>query len=321
MELIGNFAFGQAALDRGAELRADAQAVAALWQGQGARVLLLWRGKPLLRNNTALGWLPTSHPLAAQRHKDAVFLARDATAQTAWFAVDMSDWQPDMAPENADVFFDDTQQHHPDLPDDLLFCELRGAMAALSPADAELAATAKSITGWHVSHRFCAKCGHQSAPALAGWERICPSCNAHHYPRTDPVVIMLITSGNSVLLGRSPHWPEKMFSLLAGFVEPGETIETAVRREVFEESGIRVGDVSVVASQPWPYPSSLMIGCRGDALNTDITIDPQELEDALWLSREQVMATLSGESDVIKPARRGAIAHFLLTNWLAGTLE
>ena len=132
---------------------------------------------------------------------------------------------------------------------------------------------------------------------------------------------MLIVSGDNVLLGRSPGWPEGMYSLLAGFVEPGETIEAAVRREVFEESGIRVGDVTYLASQPWAFPMSLMIGCYGTATTTDITLDPTELEDARWVSRAEMQKVTRGEHETIRPSRNGPIAHFLLKNWLADTLD
>jgi NAD+ diphosphatase len=132
---------------------------------------------------------------------------------------------------------------------------------------------------------------------------------------------MLITHGNSVLMGRSPGWPEGMYSLLAGFVEPGETMEAAVRREVFEETGVRVGEVSYLASQPWPFPASLMLGCAGQAISRDITIDPSEIEDALWVTREEMMRIVAGEHASILPARKGAIAHFLLEHWLADRLD
>jgi NAD+ diphosphatase len=132
---------------------------------------------------------------------------------------------------------------------------------------------------------------------------------------------MLITHGNSVLVGRSHAWPEGMYSLLAGFVEPGETLEAAVRREVLEESGILVGAVNYLASQPWPFPASLMFGCSGTALNKDITIDPNEIEDALWVSREDMVDIFEGVHPKIKPARKGAIAHFLLENWLSDCLN
>jgi NAD+ diphosphatase len=131
---------------------------------------------------------------------------------------------------------------------------------------------------------------------------------------------MLITHQNKVLLGRSPGWPEGMYSLLAGFVEPGETIEAAVRREVFEEAGVTVGEVGYLASQPWPFPASLMLGCRGEATSQEITIDPVEIEDARWVTREEMAEVSAGNHSEIRPARKGAIAHFILHNWLADRL-
>ena len=154
-----------------------------------------------------------------------------------------------------------------------------------------------------------------------GWQRTCPACRAQHFPRTDPVVIMLVTHGNSVLLGRSPGWPEGMFSLLAGFVEPGETIEAAVRREVQEETGVGCGAVSYLASQPWPFPASLMIGARTEATGTAITIDPDELEQALWVTREELVTVFAGLHPTIRPGRQGAIANFILRAWLADRLD
>lgn len=132
---------------------------------------------------------------------------------------------------------------------------------------------------------------------------------------------MLITHGNSVLVGRGVGWPDDMYSLLAGFLEPGETIEAATRREVFEESGVRVGPVGYLASQPWPYPSSLMVGTWGRATTTDITLDPNELADARWITREDMLDVFAGRNPDIKPARKGAIAQFLLENWLADRLD
>ncbi len=155
----------------------------------------------------------------------------------------------------------------------------------------------------------------------AGWRRTCTACGTQHFPRTDPVVIMLILHGNALLLGRSPAWPPTMYSLLAGFMEPGESIEAAVRREVFEETGVPVGKVDYLSSQPWPFPSSLMIGCVGQALAREITLDPNELEDARWISREGVMAALNGEDPEIRPARPGSIARFLIERWLADRLD
>jgi NAD+ diphosphatase len=132
---------------------------------------------------------------------------------------------------------------------------------------------------------------------------------------------MLITHGDSVLMGRSPGWPQGMYSLLAGFVEPGETLEAAVRREVFEESGVKVGEVGYLSSQPWPFPASLMFGCSGKALSEKINIDPVEIEDAMWVTRDEMMQAFAGDHPNILPARKGAIAHFLLENWLADSLD
>jgi NAD+ diphosphatase len=184
------------------------------------------------------------------------------------------------------------------------WADLRAVMAQLTPRDAELAATAKAVLGWHASHGFCATCGARSEVAQAGWRRDCPACGTQHFPRTDPVVIMLVTRGDRVLLGRSPGWPEGMASLLAGFVEPGETVEAAVRREVREEAGVEVGRVGYLASQPWPFPASLMLGCRGEALSEAIRRDPVELEWAGWVSRARLFGIFEGRDPSC--ARRAA---------------
>jgi len=224
-------------------------------------------------------------------------------------------------PESEGGLFDSQQIRDAALPDDHWLGDLRQVMARLSPLEAELAASAKAIVGWHDSHGFCARCGAASDVSMGGWQRQCGPCKSRHFPRTDPVVIMLITHGNNVLLGRSPGWPERMCSLLAGFVEPGETLEAAVRREVAEEVGVKVGAVGYLASQPWPFPASLMVGCRGEALSTDLNPDPVEIAEAFWISREQLMAVFAGEDTSILPARRGSVAHFLLENWLADRLD
>lgn len=314
--------FGGSGLDRAAEIRGDQQALDALLTDPQSRAVVFWRSKPLFSGDAqqTLVRLALDHPVLQSAKAKPVFLGKDAEA--AIFAYDVSAWQPqDVDEQMLAAFFDPSMQRHPDLPDDHVFAELRGVMARIGPRDAELAATGKSILSWQRSHRFCAKCGAESVMGMAGWQRDCLSCGTHHFPRTDPVVIMLITSGNQVLMGRSPGWPEGMYSLLAGFVEPGETIEAAVRREVFEEAGIRVGAVEYLASQPWPYPSSLMFGCRGEALNEDIQIDPKEIDDAIWVNREEMMQAFSGHHPVLKPARKGSIAHFILRNWLADRLD
>ena len=316
MRIAETVTFGGSGLDRAGNLRRDPMAVAALWDA--ARVLPVWRGRPLVQGGDRLGWLDSGHSLAGGLD-GAILLGIDSGV--GLFAQDVSAWTPVDATIAAEGFFDTSVQRHPDLADDLAFHELRAVMAQLTPRDAEVAATARAVMEWHRSHGFCAVCGAKSNMVHAGWQRSCPVCSAQHFPRTDPVVIMLITRGNQLLIGRGGTWPEGMYSLLAGFVEPGETIEAAVRREVFEESGIRVGVVDYLASQPWPFPASLMLGCRGEALSDAITLDPQELEDARWVSREDMVAAYAGLHPVIKPGRKGAIAHFLITNWLADRLD
>ncbi|WP_415401480.1 NAD(+) diphosphatase [Tateyamaria sp. SN3-11] len=314
--------FGGSALDRAAEMRGDTAALAAALADPTARTILSWRGKPLIsRTRPAhLMRVPLDHPALADAQADAVFLGCEDGAPR--FAHDLSGWQPDgLDAAQLGAFLDPSEQRHPAFAADEVFAELRRVMTWLTPRDAELAATAKAIFGWHATHGFCARCGVRSDITQGGWQRTCPACGAHHFPRTDPVVIMLITNGNSVLMGRSPGWPEGMYSLLAGFVEPGETLEAAVRREVFEESGVRVGHVDYLSSQPWPFPASLMFGCHGQATSSDITIDPVEIEDAMWVTREEMMAIFAGDHPTILPARKGAIAHFLLENWLADTLD
>ncbi len=311
--------FGGSGLDRAAELRGDAAALAALCADPASCAIVLWRGKPLVtRDGAALVRLPLSHPVL-DGAAPPLFLGREAGAILGY---DLSVWQPDgVDPGALSGFLDRSEQQHPDLPAGEVFAELRAVMTRLSPRDAELAATARAVMGWHDSHGFCARCGAASVVVQAGWQRDCPACGAHHFPRTDPVVIMAVTHGNRILLGRSPGWPDRMFSLLAGFIEPGETIEAAVRRETFEEAGIRVGAVRYVASQPWPFPASLMLGCAAEAETDTITVDPNELEAALWISREDLARVFAGDHPGIAPARMGAIAHHILSMWLADKLD
>ena len=314
-----DMAFSGSGLDRAAELRGDAGALQALAGRPESRCLLLWRGKVLVAEGGDPGLLPLDHPVL-EGASFRVFLGREGGG--GLWAAELSGWTPDEGlPGSLDGFSDPSEQRHPDLPETHRFVELRGAMTGLTARGAELAATAKAILGWHRSHRFCAACGHESAPALAGWQRDCPACATKHFPRTDPVVIMLITLGDEVLLGRAPFWPEGMFSLLAGFVEPGETPESAVRREVLEETRVRVGPVDYLGSQPWPFPSSLMMGFRGLATSREITLDPAELEQALWVSRSRLAAAFRGADPVIRPARPGSIAHAVLRAWLEGRIE
>lgn len=310
--------FGGSGLDRAAHLRAKPEKIAELFAKSG--VLPIWRGKPLLDTDSRQPvFLPSDHPIFGHAVEDAIFVGLHEDQPI--FARGISKWEPEEGTDELGAFSDPSEQRHPSLPDTQVFAELRANMVALTPRSAEIVATAKAIIEWHRSHRFCAKCGEPSMIDHAGWLRTCPSCETRHFPRTDPVVIMLITHGNSVLMGRSPFWPEGMYSLLAGFVEPGETIEAAVRRETFEESGVRVGEVEYLSSQPWPFPASLMFGCHGHATSEKITIDPEEIEDAIWVTREEMLEAVSGNHPKMKPARQGSIARFLIENWLADSLD
>lgn len=318
--------FGGSGLNRAGNLRADPEAVLEALKHPKAAYVILWRGKPLVHgsDSTSLALVPVDHPVLKPFVEKAVcpILLGLEEDGAPLFVLDMSSWEPQgLDASQMGQFLDPTEQHHPDFPPGYVFAELRRIMTHLTPRDAELAATAKAVLGWHATHGFCACCGVASEVSHAGWQRTCPACKAHHFPRTDPVVIMLVTHGNSVLMGRSPGWPEGMYSLLAGFVEQGETLEAAVRREVEEEAGVKVGAVRYLASQPWPFPSSLMFGCAGEALSEEIVIDPVEIEDAIWVTREEMMDVFAGLHPKLKPARKGAIAHFLLENWLADRLD
>ena len=179
-------------------------------------------------------------------------------------------------------------------------------------------AEAKALIGWHARHRFCSNCGAPTDMVQAGWRRDCPSCNTEHFPRTDPVVIMLAIAGDRCVLGRSPRFAPTMWSALAGFVEPGETIEEAVRREVLEEAGIKCGKVKYFLSQPWPFPSSLMIGCHAQALSDDIVIDRSEIEDARWFSRDELASMLlRRHPDGLTTPPPVAIAYHLIRSFVA----
>ncbi|MEM6635939.1 MAG: NAD(+) diphosphatase [Pseudomonadota bacterium] len=317
-----NVTFGGSGLDRRDGLRGDNARLAELLSDPSTLHMPVWRGKPLVQGELRdqLCMVPGSADVLAHSAEQPVFIGFDCAK--AVFAHDVSTWEPvGQDTGSLGAFLDPSEQSFPGMEEDQRFSELRAVMTRLTPRDAELAATAKAILGWHRTHQFCARCGARSEIAKAGWQRTCATCASHHFPRTDPVVIMLVTHGNSVLVGRSPGWPDGMYSLLAGFVEPGETIEAAVRREVLEESGVRIGEVRYLSSQPWPFPASLMLGCHGFAESQEITVDPEEIEDALWVSRERMLAILAGEDTMIKAARKGAIARFLIERWLSDTLE
>lgn len=274
--------FSGAGLDRADALRADPEAIARLAELPEARELAWRDGLPAIAEDGSLVWQTVTAP--------ELFLGLDGE-------------EPRFTSIPASVEG---------------FRAAYATMANLSADQAPLFAAALSLGGWHGRHRFCANCGGRTEIVRGGWSRSCPDCAAEHYPRVDPVVIMLAEHDGSVLLGRQPHYPERRYSALAGFVETGETIEAAVARELHEEAGIAVSDVVYLASQPWPFPSSLMIGCAAKAASTALTIDTAELEDARWFTREEVAASLA-DPDIgpFQPPPRFAIARTLLEHWLA----
>lgn len=286
-------------LERRSEKRSETSVADALADPR-ARVLLLGGGKALLRVNggSADAWFD-----------------RDATAG---FGVDEREmvllgFDDDGTPVLAAPMVGET------VPDGLTTLDYRSiyVQGLLDPPTLGALAQGAALISWHATHRFCSRCGHESQIADGGYKRVCGHCGGQHFPRTDPVVIMLATTPDNArcLLGRSPHFPPDMYSCLAGFVEPGETLENAVRRETEEESGIAIGRVRYHASQPWPFPHTLMIGCYGEALSETIRID-DELEDARWFDRDEIRQMLAGEHpDGLAMPPSGAIASLLIRDW------
>jgi len=243
------FAAGGGDLDRASHLRPQS---AALLTQSDARLLPQWRDKALIDisgERPALGWVTPDPALVALAGEPPDFLGcyQDAPRFTADFSA--------LDEETAATRFGGPMK----------FIDLRSVAGQITQAEATAAAAAKGIIGWHRTHPFCARCGAPSRPGDAGWRRTCAACGALHFPRTDPVVIMLVTRGENVLLGRQSVWPQGNYSLLAGFMEPGETIAGAVRRETREETSVRVGRVHFLASQPWPFPASIMLGRKARA--------------------------------------------------------
>ena len=202
---------------------------------------------------------------------------------------------------------------------DLSFMDLRtiAIQGLVTPEIVGALSQAKSLLYWHKHNAFCANCGEPTRASVGGSRRECEACGRHHFPRLEPVVIMLVTDGTHCLLGRQEHFPAKMYSCLAGFAEVGETLEDAVRREVMEEAGVKVGRVDYHASQPWPFPSSLMIGCIAEALTREVVVDHLELEDARWFSREEVrqMIAKTHPDELMCPPKL-AIANALMREWV-----
>ena len=283
--------------------------------------LIIWRGKLLFQFNDGkpFPYLIKQRIKFIQSLKKYIFLGEFENRNVVLW--DISDSREVLGnTEQIGSFSDSERNFHPDLPKNTYFCDLRNLLPLLNPKYANLCATAKGMYEWHKRVNFCQSCGGKLFSEKAGWEKTCKKCHYKQFPRIDPVVIMLVKKGNDILLGRSHGWPAKMYSCLAGFIEPGETIEAAAEREVLEESGVRIKNVQYVTSQPWPFPASLMMGCTGEAQSRTIQIDKDELEDVIWVSKERAFQALNGLEKSIFMARKGAIARYLIEKWVAGLI-
>ena len=270
--------FTNTPLDRIAEKRKDSAWLRARLDDPSTIVIGLYDGKPIVRDGALarLDTAPVEHP---------IFLGIDAN-DAAVFAIET---ESDAGAE-----------------------DFRGVILTLPEHEAAIAATARSLLEWHRRHAFCSVCGHASGIAAAGWQRVCPSCNAEHFPRVDPVVIMLPLFEGRCLVGRQFGWPKGRMSALAGFVEPGETIEEACAREVKEEAGLLATRITYFGSQPWPFPSSLMIGLFAEVASDRAVPDGIEMEELRWLSREEAQAMLDGSHpDVLPPSALGISRHLI----------
>jgi NAD+ diphosphatase len=286
-------------LDRRADLRARPEALAGL-RTAAARAVLFCRDKAVLKRGDPLDPLFTLGEAGELAAAPEAFLGLDGeAARFAGFAARTEDELKAAGRLVIDLRTLATQR-------------------SVTPQALSLLGQAKSLLTWHATHPRCARCGAETVMSCGGWRRDCPACGANHFPRTDPVVIMLIHRGERCLLARKPMFLPGMFSCLAGFIEPGETIEDAVRRETLEEAGLRAGRVAYHASQPWPLPSGqLMIGCMAEALDEAITLEAEELEDGRWFSREECRLMLEGRHpDGLFCPPPAAIANTLLRAWV-----
>jgi len=296
-------AYSGSRLERAAGQRGDAATLAAMANNGHAGFYLIAGDQVVLKKNGE-GFDPLFSPTEARAcgsPSETVFLGFLDEAPRFGAALDTPAVEPLKARGDLKLI-------------DLRSIAVQGIVAAdhLPPL-----AEAKAILGWHARHRFCPNCGAATDPTQGGWRRDCPSCNAEHFPRTDPVVIMLAIAGERCVLGRSPRFPPTMWSCLAGFAEPGETIEEAVRREVREEVGLSCARVKYFASQPWPFPSSLMIGCHAEALTGNIVIDQSEIAEARWFDREELKLMLMGKHPQgLATPPPIAIAHHIIRDFV-----
>ncbi|WP_142847873.1 NAD(+) diphosphatase [Telmatospirillum sp. J64-1] len=285
---MSSIIFASNSLDRASHLRPQADR---LIHDPQARILPFWQLKIPLRDGI-LQWLP---PSEVAEQGLAVFLGM--AEGRPHFAVEIPGETPPSWGE---------------------WTEVRMASSQVRADEAGILAQARALLAWHQRHRFCANCGVATDPSEGGTTRLCSACGTRHFPRTDPAVIMLVTEGDRCLLGRSASFPPGQFSALAGFMEPGETIEAAVRREVWEEAGVTVGEVKYFASQPWPFPASLMIGCFAQALDATISLNDAELEQAIWVDRAQAaeMLARAGSEESPRLPNATALAYHMVRAWL-----
>jgi NAD+ diphosphatase len=300
------YCFAGNPLDRASERRRDSEWIRSLLDDPSSRLLPMRDLLPATRGEASpvLDWRPVG-PWRELIDAGATLVFLGLGDGRAHFALDATGSEPGFTGQNEPL-------------------DARSLAPLLPANEAAILAEARSLIDWHARHGYCAQCGAPTRVTAAGWVRRCPQCKASHYPRSDPVTIMLAVRGERGLLGRNKRRPGNRFSCLAGFMEPGETLEEGVRREVHEEAGIRVGRVRYLACQPWPFPSSLMMGFLCEALTEEITVDPAELAEARWFERDEIRAMVAraaaGPDDPTQVSLPGpvAIAHHICRRWSYG---
>ena len=297
--------FSGSPMDRADHERRDPKFIEDRLDREDSRFIPLWRLNALVKQGDEAGLAFARNVVCEHANPDVGTVFLGLVDDVAYFAVDISSLEnPEEALGAEGV---------------AKFEDVRAAASRLPAPDAAIIAHARSRVDWHARHPFCPTCGDKTVVRGGGSHRVCTGCSVEHFPRTDPVAIAVVTHGERSLLGRQHGWPDEMYSALAGFIESGESLEEAVRREVKEESGVPVGDVHYVASQPWPFAASLMIGCIAEALDDAVEVDRFELEDASWFEKDRVERALGGDpkgAELIVPPPM-AIAHHLLVHWVA----